>query len=804
LVFVGQVALAQLETVADLNFGTGYIQPGQAQVTQRVALVDLDDNNDKITITKVEVENVLGTAVPTDFALVEILDSNDIVRGSVSFPTSYPIIITITGWTIPDDSSDTLQVRVTVAPGVIGHRTIQTRVSISYKEGHKSCVATVDDGNATIINNPPVAADNAYSVNEDNTLTVAAPGVLGNDSDPDGDTLTAVLVSGPSHAAYFTLNEDGSFTYTPAENFFGTDYFTYQAYDGVDYSNVATVTITVSSVNDAPVAEDDSYTTDEDTPLVVPAPGVLGNDSDVEGDPLTAVLVSGPSHGTLTLNPNGSFTYTPAENFFGTDYFTYQAYDGVDYSNVATVTITVSSVNDAPVAEDDSYTTDEDTPLVVPAPGVLGNDSDVEGDPLTAVLVSGPSHGTLTLNPNGSFTYTPEENFVGEDSFTYKAYDGELYSNVATVTITVSSVQHTGSLKVTIQPPEAVTAGAQWKATRNGYDSGWKNSGDTLTNLPVGQYTVTFKDIPGWTKPADQTVTITKDTTTEVTGTYTIIAVFYEDFEDISGWIRTGLWHTCSDACSWGCQAKLIGKYAHYAKPGTCSYDTGTTTSGTLTSPIISIPKNTTLTLQFDYARYVENYTRDSRDLTYVQIRLGTDRTWGSWRTIWSRSSRNSSPECGTFTYTFQTRRDTRLQVRFIFNSVDRYNNNFPGWAIDNLIVRVPETAPAALEVTDIGDDVDNIVPETITVYNYPNPVKDVHTTTFVVEGVDAELIRVEIYDLTGKLVWQGEGSGNELTWHTEDLTGLPLANGVYLYKVFVKVGETWIASDVRKLVILR
>jgi hypothetical protein len=476
----------------------------------------------------------------------------------------------------------------------------------------------------------------------------------------------------------------------------------------------------------------------------------------------------------------------------------------VDYSNVATVTITVSSVNDAPVAEDDSYTTDEDTPLVVPAPGVLGNDSDVEGDPLTAVLVSGPSHGTLTLNPNGSFTYTPEENFVGEDSFTYQAYDGELYSNVATVTITVSSVQHTGSLKVTIQPPEAVTAGAQWKATRNGYDSGWKNSGDTLTNLPVGQYTVTFKDIPGWTKPADQTVTITKDTTTEVTGTYTIIAVFYEDFEDISGWIRTGLWHTCSDACSWGCQAKLIGKYAHYAKPGTCSYDTGTTTWGTLTSPIISIPKNTTLALQFDYARYVENYTRASRDLTYVQIRLGTDRTWGLWRTIWSRSSRNSSPECGTFTYTFQTRSYTRLQVRFIFNSINRYNNDFPGWAIDNLIVRVPETAPAALEVTDIGDDVETIVPETITVYNYPNPVKDVHTTTFVVEGVDAELIRVEVYDLTGKLVWKGEGSGNELTWHTEDLTGLPLANGVYLYKVFVKVGETWIASDVRKLVILR
>jgi hypothetical protein len=153
LVFVGQVALAQLETVADLNFGTGYIQPGQAQVTQKVALVDSDDDNtNAITISEVRVENVLGTAVPTDFSKVEILDGNGNVKGFVSSPTSYPIIITIpiNGWTIPDDRSDTLQVRVTVAPGVIGHRTIQTRVRISYREGYTSYVAIVDDGNATI------------------------------------------------------------------------------------------------------------------------------------------------------------------------------------------------------------------------------------------------------------------------------------------------------------------------------------------------------------------------------------------------------------------------------------------------------------------------------------------------------------------------------------------------------------------------------------------------------------------------------------------------------------------------------
>ncbi|MBC7221389.1 tandem-95 repeat protein [Candidatus Bipolaricaulota bacterium] len=288
----------------------------------------------------------------------------------------------------------------------------------------------------TCVNDAPVANDDEATVPEDSSVTIP---VLGNDYDPDGDPLSVSIVSGPTHG-WATVNPDGTITYTPNPDFCGTDSFTYKACDPAGACDTATVTIHVTCVNDAPVAQDDSYTTNEDTPLLVPAPGILGNDSDVDGDPLTAVLVSGPAHGTLTLNPDGSFTYTPAENFCGEDSFTYKAYDGALYSNVATVTITVTCVNDAPVAQDDSYTTNEDTPLLVPAPGILGNDSDVDGDPLTAVLVSGPAHGTLALNPDGSFTYTPAGNFCGEDSFTYKAYDGALYSNVATVKITVTCV----------------------------------------------------------------------------------------------------------------------------------------------------------------------------------------------------------------------------------------------------------------------------------------------------------------------------------------------------------------------------
>src|SRR5213075_2306590 len=294
----------------------------------------------------------------------------------------------------------------------------------------------------TPVNDAPVAAnDDSYTTPEDTQLTVAAPGVLANDSDVDGDALSAVLVNGPSHGT-LTLNSDGSLVYMPSLNFNGIDSFTYRASDGQAQSGIATVTITVTPINDAPVAaNDDSYTTPEDTQLTVAAPGVLANDSDVDADALSAVLATGPSHGTLTLNSDGSLVYMPALNFNGIDSFTYRASDGQAQSGIATVTITVTPINDAPVAaNDDSYTTPEDTQLTVAAPGVLANDSDVDGDALSAVLVNGPSHGTLTLNSDGSLVYMPALNFNGIDSFTYRASDGQAQSGIATVTITVTPI----------------------------------------------------------------------------------------------------------------------------------------------------------------------------------------------------------------------------------------------------------------------------------------------------------------------------------------------------------------------------
>ncbi|MFN7866939.1 MAG: tandem-95 repeat protein [Planctomyces sp.] len=288
------------------------------------------------------------------------------------------------------------------------------------------------------LNQLPVAADDQFSLPEDTILTVGLPGVLVNDSDPDGDPLTVQLLTATSHGS-LVLNTDGSFIYTPAANFFGSDSFTYLLSDGFGNSLPATVRLTVTGINDAPLATADRFSSNEDQVLNA-VPGVLQNDPDPDGDILTASLVTDVLHGTLLLNSDGTFRYTPNLNYFGEDSFTYAVSDGIAAAVTATVTLTILPVNDAPVVQPDSYTLAEDSSLSILLPGVLGNDADPEGSPLTAVRLTLPARGTLVFNANGAFTYTPATNFFGTDSFTYAASDGLLQSAATTVTFTVTPV----------------------------------------------------------------------------------------------------------------------------------------------------------------------------------------------------------------------------------------------------------------------------------------------------------------------------------------------------------------------------
>ena len=202
--------------------------------------------------------------------------------------------------------------------------------------------------------------------------------------------------------------------------------------------------VTGDGGNQPPIAEDDSATVDENAVVVI---AVLANDTDAQGDPLTTRIVTGPAHGSLELLADGSYRYTPEADFHGKDGFSYIANDGEFDSTLATVTITVQPVNDAPTAVDHIYTTDEDTTLDVAAIGVLVGVIDPDGGPAQAVLVDGPQHGDLTLLADGSFIYTPDANYHGQDGFTYTVNDGLADSNVATVQITIDPVNDLPTLE---------------------------------------------------------------------------------------------------------------------------------------------------------------------------------------------------------------------------------------------------------------------------------------------------------------------------------------------------------------------
>ena len=323
-----------------------------------------------------------------------------------------------------------------------------------------------------------------------------------------------------------------------------------------------------------------------------------------------------------------------------------------------------------------------------------------------------------------------------------------------------------------------------------------------LTGIPTtatGPNGITFK------------VTVTDNMGQSVSEEFTLVvkektSLFADGFEDgLGNWEgeNLGLWHVTKAPPKPNVDLSGRGNVAYYGKDETGNYNTGARTYGYLTSNPFALDGASFFQVTFDYWREVEFYGAGGYDQTYVQVRFLIGTSWSAWYTVWSKDCATPSEKAWTTAtigpYSVPTGA-TKMQIRFVFDSVDRFYNNYVGWLIDNVkVAKATSGSPlptSSLTLTAARGE--------ITFQNIPNPVRDVHTTTFVVRGVEAERIRVEVYDLTGKLVWKGEALGNELTWHTEDLTGLPLANGVYLYKVYVKVGEAWIVSDVKKLVILR
>ncbi|HET7371266.1 MAG TPA: Ig-like domain-containing protein, partial [Gammaproteobacteria bacterium] len=282
-----------------------------------------------------------------------------------------------------------------------------------------------------VVNTAPVASSAtllvAKNMTKSGTLTA---------SDADGDTLTFAKVSDPAHGA-LTLNADGSFTYTPASGYIGGDSFTFKANDGSVDSNVAAVTIAVT--DNMPVGNPAVLTVHSNTP----GEGVL-TANDGNGDALRFALAAQAEHGTAVVEADGHFIYTPDTGYVGADAFTFTVSDGALSSAPATVSVTVADA--APLATDAELKVGKNRA----AAGVL-QAADADGDSLTFRKTANPKHGQAEVQPDGSFTYTPDKDYAGPDRFTFVANDGALDSAAATVAITVGNgapVAKDGSLSV--------------------------------------------------------------------------------------------------------------------------------------------------------------------------------------------------------------------------------------------------------------------------------------------------------------------------------------------------------------------
>ncbi|MEP7203070.1 MAG: Ig-like domain-containing protein [Ilumatobacteraceae bacterium] len=253
-----------------------------------------------------------------------------------------------------------------------------------------------------------------------------------------------------------TIDTSGTLAFTSAGEANGTASITVTAVDdggtsnsGTDTSLAHTATITITAVNDPVIAAADTATINEDTATGIDI-NVLANDTDADGDTLAiaAYNTAAIAGGTVTALGGGSFNYTPDPNFNGTETFDYTVTDGNGSTDTATVTIIVAPTPDAPVATADAYTTAEDSPRTIAAPGIMGNDYDEDGDTLTVTPtpLTGPTNGTVTLAANGGFTYTPTTGFVGTDSFTYQLNDPTGRTATGTVTMTVDSGVTMGGL----------------------------------------------------------------------------------------------------------------------------------------------------------------------------------------------------------------------------------------------------------------------------------------------------------------------------------------------------------------------
>lgn len=315
--------------------------------------------------------------------------------------------------------------------------------------GYTEAMATVD---LAPVNDAPIVTGEQFSGNEDEVATFTAASLLANDRDVDDaqSTLTLVAVGNALHGEV-RLNPDGSVQFIPEADYFGAASFEYTVSDPHGAKTTGRVDIDLAPVNDAPRLTDDVIAGTEDTALTIEQAALLANDHDVDNphDALSITKVAGATHGTVSLNPDGSIRFVPDQDYFGDASFTYEVSDGVGGVSTATATIHVAPVNDAPIANDNIVDGRKGVAITMTAAALLADDFDIDNphSDLHIVGVADADHGTVRLNADGSVTFLPETGYGGypgaQGHFTYTIADGAGGFATATTTVNLEKINTT-------------------------------------------------------------------------------------------------------------------------------------------------------------------------------------------------------------------------------------------------------------------------------------------------------------------------------------------------------------------------
>ncbi|KAA2242645.1 tandem-95 repeat protein [Chitinophaga agrisoli] len=448
--------------------------------------IDINDGHGGTTVTV----NITVTAVndtPTGTGDTKTTNEDTPVSGTVTGTDVDGDALTFTKATDPAHGTVVVNpdgtYTYTPAPGYNG----PDQFTIDISDGHGGTTTITVNITVTAANDTPTGTGDTKTTPED---TPASGTVTGTDA--DGDALTFTKATDPAHGAV-VVNPDGTYTYTPAANYYGPDQFTIDITDGHGGTTTVTVNITVTPVNDDPTGAGDTKTTNEDTPVS----GIVTG-TDIDGDALNFTKATDPAHGTAVVNPDGTYTYTPAPGYNGPDQFTIDISDGHGGATTVTVNITVTAANDAPTGTGDAKTTPEDTPVNGTVTG-----TDADGDALNFTKATNPAHGTVVVNPDGTYTYTPAANYNGPEQFTINISDGHGGTTTVTVNITVTPVNDdptgTGDTKTTNEntPVSGTVTGTDvdgdvltfTKATDPAHGTVIVNTGGTYTYTPTAGYT---------------------------------------------------------------------------------------------------------------------------------------------------------------------------------------------------------------------------------------------------------------------------------------------------------------------------